>query len=300
MCEGRRTAIRFTMYRISGVCSSTICSFRCGRDLGVLLLGLAEQGFHRSFSFVLHVRSRRTRRGGRRRCRPGCVRAAGEKHGHVPSTRPTRRHQAAPRVRRRAARATARSSARKSRRDSRFGADGAASGARIRARRGCRRAAAVGRRRRAGSVGEPTLACASASYETVSWAASERPGPGRRPSAGGSSPFFLIFSSSVVRFRPSSCAARFLFQLGLLERLQDQVGLEVVDHVAEARARSAGSCGTATADGRRRARRRSGRSLDARSRPRRTGTTRRSIRFSSSRTLPGPVVAAQPLQRLVR
>jgi hypothetical protein len=27
MCEGNRTAMRFTMYRISGACSSTICSF---------------------------------------------------------------------------------------------------------------------------------------------------------------------------------------------------------------------------------------------------------------------------------
>jgi len=35
---------------------------------------------------------------------------------------------------------------------------------------------------------------------------------GRAGQAGCTSPRFLIFSSSVVRFRPSSCAARFLFQ----------------------------------------------------------------------------------------
>ena len=78
MCEGRRTAMRFTMYRISGVCSRTICSLREGGSGRSTSLGLAEQRFHNRVLLWLSV-------GEGFRCPADCVWAAGLEQGAVPA-----------------------------------------------------------------------------------------------------------------------------------------------------------------------------------------------------------------------
>ena len=92
MWEGRRTAMRFTMYRIRGACSSTICSFT---DAGTSLFrSLASRSMismafpSPSIAIVSHPRAGPLP--------AGCIRAAPKEHGmcqRVVGRRPRRRQR---------------------------------------------------------------------------------------------------------------------------------------------------------------------------------------------------------------
>src|SRR5262245_1499168 len=198
MCEGRRTAMRFTMYRINGVCSRTICSFSWA--------GMSRLWFFASRSWVSIRSSWSTRCGGLPAC---CMRRAGGSTACAKAAvGPAASACAAPSPARNSP--PRRGFSRRSRRRSR---------ARHTRRRDPKRAC--------GSVGGPTPR-GPGSYGTVR---------GRRRSGDtlriGREALLLDLLEQRGAIQPEQARRLVLVPVRALERLSDQVGLEAVHHLVE-------------------------------------------------------------------